>query len=340
MFTVIYLLGMLPILAALFYLLSVARVWRTDRTLAIVMLLFWPAGLYALVRYWGEEENNIRVPMVASLGTLAIWCGMLAWGIGHVSEHDRSAAFADAPDEDDPAASKADEKTDDKLHFSIALAKLPLRSGRIEIAPAHAAIEVPTHFHFIDRASLQTLYADADNGPGDHSIGWLVHESVNLANDDAWFVEITWLDDGYVAENDLGTRARDILLAEAQRATVQQSAQQGDIGSFSLARYAEEPAFDARRHSVTWVEDVAYSGQREHKLDCYAATLGRSGAFLYSINGISMQRQELCLRSVRLTSARTEFASGHTYADHSGLFDHKAKYDLTALVTGAYASKH
>ena len=339
MITSIYLLGMLPILASLFYLFAVARLWRTDSTLAIVMLLFWPAGLYALVRYWGEEENNIRVPMFASLGALAIWCGTIVLGFSHFSEHERTPTFADASDEPDNAASQSDGETEEKLHFSIALAKLPLRRGRIEIAPAHAAVEIPTHFHFIDRASLQTLYADADNGPADDSVGWLVHESVNLADDDAWFVDITWLGDGYVAQNDFATRARDMILAEAQRATVQQSAQQGDIGSFSLARYAEEPVFDATRHSVTWVEDVAYAGQREHKLDCHAATLGRSGAFLYSINAISMKRQELCLRSVRLAAARTEFASGHTYADHSGLFDHKARYDLTALVTGAFAAK-
>jgi uncharacterized membrane-anchored protein len=339
MFTVIYLFGMLPILAGLFYLLAVARLWRTDRTLAIVALLFWPAGLYALVRYWGEEENNLRVPMFASFAALAIWCGMIAWGFSHVSESQRAAVFAEASDEDDTSAGDTRGKADDKLHFSIALAKLPYRNGRIEIAPAHAAIEVPTHFRFIDRDSLETLYADADNGPGERSVGWLVHESVNLAADDAWFVDVTWLGDGYVAENDLATRARDIVLAEAQRATVQQSAQQGDIGSFSLTRYAEEPAFDAMRHSVTWVEDIAYAGEREHKLDCYAATLGRGGAFVYSVNEISMKRQELCLRSVRLAAARTEFANGQTYADHSGLFDHKAKYDLTALVTGAFASK-
>ncbi|MEO6688351.1 MAG: DUF2167 domain-containing protein [Dokdonella sp.] len=339
MFTMIYLLGMLPILAGLFYLLAVARLWRTDSTLAIVMLLFWPAGLYALVRYWAEEENNIRAPMFASLGALAIWGGMIVWGFSHVSERERAAIFADASDDADTATSAGNGLTDDKLHFSIALAKLPYRNGRIEIAPAHATIDVPTHFHFIDRDSLQTLYADADNGPDDHTIGWLVHESVNLADDDAWFVDVAWLGDGYVAENDFGTRARDLILADAQQATVQQSAQQGDIGSFSLARYADEPALDATRHSVTWVEDIAYAGQHEHKLDCHAAALGRSGAFLYSINEISMKRQELCLRAIRLASARTQFAGGQTYADHSGLFDHKARYDLAALVTGAFASK-
>jgi hypothetical protein len=52
---------------------------------------------------------------------------------------------------------------------------------------------------------------------------------------------------------------------------------------------------------------------------------------------MELQRQELCLRSVRLAAARTGFADGETYADHSRLFDRSAKYQLADLVTGEAA---
>jgi uncharacterized membrane-anchored protein len=337
MFVALYLLAALPVLAGLFYLLAVARVWRTNRMLAVVMLVFSPAGLYALVRYWSEKEGNIRVPMFAALGALALWWGLIVWGASHVPDvRDNEAAFAEASEE--PAAG-ADRSLDDKLHFSIALVNLPYRNGQVEIATAHAAIDVPAHFHFVERASLLGLYADGDNGPAEKSLGWLVHESVNLGDENAWYIDVEWIGDGYVAENDFATHASDALLADAQRATSQLSTQQGDVYDFRLARYAEAPALDAAGHSATWVEELVYAGQPEHRLDCYAAKLGRGGALMYSINDVAIQRRELCLRSVRLAAGRTQFAGGQAYADHSGLFDHKAKYDLAALVTGTFAQK-
>ncbi|GAA0716158.1 hypothetical protein [Dokdonella soli] len=42
MFTLIYLVFMMPVLAGLLYLLGVARVWRQSWVLAVFMLPFWP----------------------------------------------------------------------------------------------------------------------------------------------------------------------------------------------------------------------------------------------------------------------------------------------------------
>jgi uncharacterized membrane-anchored protein len=339
MLVVLYLMFVLPVLAGLFYLLAVVRVWRSNRVLAIVMLFFSPAGLYALLHYWREKDDNPRVPIIASLGSLALWCCLILWGANQVPPEDADAQGL-VESADDEGASESDDSSNltDKLHLSIALANLPHRGGRIEIAPAHASIDVPAHFNFIDRANLQTLYAGSDGGPSEATVGWLVHESVNLADDNAWYVDVAWVGDGFVTEGDLATRTRDALLADAKRATEQIS--EDDGRGYSLVRYAEEPALDETLHSATWVEDLAYTGEAEHKLDCYAAKLGRSGAFLYSINEVSMRRQELCLRAVRLAATRTEFASGHAYSDHSGLFDHKARFDLPALVTGTFVASH
>lgn len=343
MLVVLYLMFVLPLLAGLFYLLAVVRVWRSNHALAIVMLFFSPAGLYALFQYWGEKDDNPRVPIIASLGSLALWWCLILWGANQAPPEGGDAQGL-VESVDDEGTSESDDSSDDgnsladKLRLSIALAKLPHRGGRIEIASAHASIDVPTHFNFIDRDSLQTLYAGSDDGPSEATVGWLVHESVNLAADDAWFVDVSWVGDGYVAEGDLATRTRDALLADAKRATEQISADDGR--GYRLVRYAEEPALDETLHSATWVEDLAYKGETEHKLDCYAAKLGRRGAFLYSINEVSMRRQELCLRAVRLAATRTEFAKGHAYSDHSGLFDHKARFDLPALVTGTFVASH
>ncbi|MEO5626546.1 MAG: hypothetical protein ABIQ70_11115 [Dokdonella sp.] len=67
-----------------------------------------------------------------------------------------------------------DSRSDDQLHFSIALAKSLVRNDRIEVAPAHTAIDLPAYFHFFDRYTLNTSHVDADNSRGDDFSGWPV----------------------------------------------------------------------------------------------------------------------------------------------------------------------
>ena len=81
MFTALYLLAALPLVAGLLYLLALVRVWRSNQMLAILMLLFWPIGLYALVRYWKEDEDGVRTPLLASFAVLALWLGFIGWGL-------------------------------------------------------------------------------------------------------------------------------------------------------------------------------------------------------------------------------------------------------------------
>jgi uncharacterized membrane-anchored protein len=330
-------LAALPILAGLLYLLAIVRMWRTRRGLAVVMLVFPPAVLYALVRHWHDRRNNIRVPTFGAMAALALWSGLIVAGVGAAPGTRDGSARGESPH--DALVADAHGRVDGrKLRLAVALANLPYRSGHVELARVHALIDVPAHFHFIAGRDLQTLYAGTDSDRGQNTVGWLVHESVNLAAADAWFVKIEWMGDGFIAENDLAVYAHQALLADAQHATAQRSGLQGQGATgFSLIRYAEPPAFDAAHHGVTWVEELAYANQNKHRLDCYAAKLGRGGALVYSMSAIGMQRQELCLRAVRLAATRTEFASGHAYTDHWGLFDRYADYDVVELITGVAA---
>lgn len=322
-------------LAGLIYLFMVTRVWQASRKLAVGMMLFMPTGLYVLVRYWHDRELGVRVPLLAAFAMFGASAALLAPDLRRLEVYASEAEAATTP----PAPkARAGDGPDDRLRLSIALARLPQRAGRVEIEAARAAIEVPPHFRFVDRAGLQALYEEIGAELSPSSVGWLVHDEVDLGAEEAWFVEVEWLGDGYVGENGFAARPRAQVLAEAQNAIARLSERQGgEAQGFSLVRYAEEPAFDAERDSATWVEELAYAGDAEHRLDCYAAKLGRSGALLFSILEVGMRRQELCLRSVRLVAGRTRFDPGQAYADHSSLFDRKANYDLAAMISGAAA---
>lgn len=325
-------------LGGLVYLLAVTRVWQASKGLAIGMLLFLPVGLYVLVRHWSDKDLGARLPLLAAVALFGVSWALFARDAQEFRRYADEPEGSEAAAPPAPAKARAGDALDERLRLSIALARLRPQGGRVEIAPAAATIEVPAHFRFVDRDGLQALYEDVGGSLGLTSVGWLVHESVELGSEDAWFVEIEWLGDGYVRENGFATRTSAQLLVDAQDAAARLSERRGaDEPDFRLVRYVEVPSFDVGRDSATWVEELAYEGDDEHRLDCYAVKLGRRGALLFSILEVGTKRRELCLRSVRLAANRTTFDPGQAYADHSRLFDRKAEYDLAAIVSGAAA---
>jgi uncharacterized membrane-anchored protein len=332
-FSAIYIWFALPLLGGLFYLLAVAKVFRDSVLLGLVMLLFWPAGIYAMIRYWGDRDNDIRGRMLTSCVFFGAWTALnLADVTISLPQHNRPSASASRLQN---GASNADD-LDQQLRLATAVATLPLQTGHIEIPQAHATVDVPAHFRFIDRNALEGLYRETGESLDASSVGWLVHESVNLADDNAWLVEIDWYPDGFVREGSVAGVSAEALLIDAKRVTARLAEQQGaGAGDYELVRYAEAPVFDSNGHGATWVEETSTAGQPEHALDCYAVKLGRHGALTFGITDLTLQRQELCLRSVRLAAARTAFSAGHAYTDHWRFFDAAAKYELADLITGA-----
>lgn len=305
----------------------------------------WPApspgnGQTAVLRAGAPFRSRRRAPRAPLIVALVLVAACAAgWFVRDLPERQRESAGAMAiQDAPSPAAVRTDGALDERQRLLAALRRLRPRSGPMEIAPAAAVLEVPAHFRFVDRDALQALYGEIGSSPDASSMGWLVHESVALGSDDAWFVAIQWLGDGYVRENGFATRTGAQLLVDAQDAAARLSERRDDgEPAFRLVRYVDVPSFDVGRDSATWVEELAYEGADEHRLDCYALKLGRHGVLLFSILEVGLPRRELCLRSVRLAVGRTRFESGQAYADHSRLFDRKAAYDLAAVVSGAAA---
>src|SRR5262249_9425087 len=166
-----------------------------------------------------------------------------------------------------------------QMRRSIALSNLPLLTGRIELPKARASIDVPTHFRFVERSALESVFSQFGDSLDPATVGWMVHESVNLTDTDAWYIEIDWHADGYVTEGNFVTLPSAALLNETQSITQRLLKQQGDDeGSFRIVRYAETPDMNVDQHTTTWVEETASADQSEHRLDCYAAKLARGGA--------------------------------------------------------------
>jgi hypothetical protein len=51
-----------------------ARIWNESAALAIVSFFFWPALIFALFRFWADEESDIKLPFV-----LFVAASVYAW---------------------------------------------------------------------------------------------------------------------------------------------------------------------------------------------------------------------------------------------------------------------
>lgn len=42
----------------------VIKIWKDSAVLAIASLIFWPALIFAVFKYWGDEDSDIKVPFL------------------------------------------------------------------------------------------------------------------------------------------------------------------------------------------------------------------------------------------------------------------------------------
>ena len=317
----------LPLIGTLFYLLAVVKIFRASALSAILMFLFAPlGGVFMMIRYWGDREHDIRVRMFTALGCYLAFCGFVWWGLRYDSNDQQAGQQRHE--------ARPQSELEQRVRYVTAVSHITLRSGGNDIPGANASIEVPQHFRFVDAADLGNIYSAVGQNVPAYVVGWLVHESVDLAEDDAWYVEVKWRGEGFFKESD-AQKLDPAAIASRAKAT---STKLGrllpiDPAAIDKIQFAQSPDYDAKNHSATWVFESEDPDNAEFPLECHAARLGRRGALMFELTDMSKAREELCLRTVRLAASRVTFASGESYSEHS-MFDRGGGTDLAGLISG------
>lgn len=179
-----------------------------------------------------------------------------------------------------------------ELEFAPALARVhatPLREirfrrGDVHLSPAFASIEVPKHFRFVARHQLGLLSELRDIPVGEQTLGWIVHERVNLNSAHFWFVEVQFHEVGHL---------------EAPTPAMAPGALEWN-GDRMVAQWSQPPAEAARG------EDVL------------AAKLLRHGVLLFRVPELKPDERELGVRAARLLASRVQADTGWAHADFVG----------------------
>ncbi|HET9484566.1 MAG TPA: DUF2167 domain-containing protein [Xanthomonadales bacterium] len=309
----------------------VVRVSRASGTLpAVLAFVVWPIAIIDVIKHWKDEANSVAWPYFATLiATVALYTFALRGFNEFVAEQDARLSKAAGGsmqqfvDEDDPIS--------DEIRLRQAIEGMEVRRGEVSIPEAHAKLDIPEHFRLVPRRSLDAVAVQLGGEATDPNVfGWLVHDSVHLLDDDAWFIEVTYTPIGHVAAGDAEDLAGEDLVEANREITAQYSG-----GEYTFASFAHVPAWREDIGTLAWGERLKYSDEPEPLIDCYAAKPTRAGVITFLAEYMPEGRSELCLRSVRLMAARTHFDPDWSWHDYSFWRDPRSGSELADLVTGA-----
>ncbi|MGQ0801457.1 MAG: hypothetical protein ACT4NL_15270 [Pseudomarimonas sp.] len=193
-----------------------------------------------------------------------------------------------------PAPATAVPAEDPLLALPAAVAGLAYQYATVNWPAAGVSIELPARFRFLPEQRLGRLATLRSQPRLPGSLGWIVHESVDLAQPDAWVLEVRFLNVGHTP---LGLDEGAFVSKLGELSGVQQRGRGGRrLGEGSFA-----PQWDGNRRVLTWslADD---DGRFEHR----AALPLRSGVLFFLVRGLNEDQRELGLRLTRLMANRVQ----------------------------------
>lgn len=323
----------------------VVKVARSSGLMAALVFFLPFFSYFALFKYWGDEDSDIRKPMAYAHGAwLMLIVFVFTFGARHsdqmvndpfgIKGQDLSAVRTAPLSPVDATDDGAERK-----RFREIVAALKKEHGEVVLPTINATLSVPKHFRFISVEQINKLAEIYDFGLSDGTLGWLVHERVDLAAANPWHIELIWDDRGFFPEADFASKPAAAFLVEAQRLSVKLSRANAEAGfpQFSMMALPSPPQWIAVEHIATWTEKLAWEGADTRTLDCYALKQARFGVLVFSIHDQDVARDELCLRAVRLGARSVTFAPSHDVSSRDADSDKASPYVLADYVTGRIA---
>lgn len=218
---------------------------------------------------------------------------------------------------------------------------LQFRSGEVEVPAAHARFRLNEEFRFLAQDDARRVLEQYwGNPPDDSVLGLIVPRTPSLVEDDAWAVVVTYVDDGYISDEDASEIDYVQILQDDQEATRDSNEARVQAGyePIELVGWAEPPHYDSGSKKIYWAKELAFEGSPEHTLNYDIRALGRYGYL--SLNAVANMGDLGKVRGgMQSLLPMVDFDAGHRYADYDASTDKAAAYGLAALVGGGLAAK-
>jgi len=205
-----------------------------------------------------------------------------------------------------------------------------------------AAIQIPEGFKYLDGEGSDKVLTDIwGNPPGDDkSLGMLMPEEATVMSDSAFFINITYTNDGYVDDSDAKKIDYDDMLSDMQKSAKETNKLRAEMGyeSVELVGWAAPPYYDSENKKLHWAKELKFGDTEVNTLNYNIRVLGRKGYLqLNAISDVSALPQVNANIQPILNSVN--FKPGNTYADFDSSMDKVAAYGIGGLIAGKVLAK-
>ncbi|RAO76626.1 DUF2167 domain-containing protein [Dyella jiangningensis] len=220
-------------------------------------------------------------------------------------------------------------------------------TGKVNLPGAQATLDIADGYSFLPAADAQRVLSELWNNPPDHDVLGMILPSTDahaVLEDKNWAVVVTFVDEGYVTDEDAAKIDYSDMLKDMQKATKDDNEDRVKEGypAIELMGWAEPPHYDTASHKLYWAQDLVFKksdGSHESRTLNYAIrVLGRKGYL--SLNAVAPIEELAQVRAdMPQVVEMAEFDAGQRYTDYNPTTDKAAAYGIAALVAGGIAAK-
>jgi uncharacterized membrane-anchored protein len=213
------------------------------------------------------------------------------------------------------------------------------RTGTVAVPQADLTLNLGEAYYMLDAAEAKRVLTEGWGNPDDSvsDVIGMIFPAGKTFVDDTWGAVLTWTPDGYVSDEDAHKINYGDLLNQMREGEDEgnRARQQAGFAGVHLVGWAQQPSYDATRHTLIWAKELSFSDAPNgpNTLNYDVRVLGRRGVF--SMNMVtSMDRLAETRTAATALMGTAAFNAGARYTDYQAGTDKKAAYGVAGLIAG------
>jgi uncharacterized membrane-anchored protein len=202
-----------------------------------------------------------------------------------------------------------------------------------------AGMDIPAGYKFLDGKQAEFVLHDLWGNPPGESLGMLVPENGSPFLG-SWVVDVTYLEDGYVKDEDAKEIDYTDLLKKMQEEQIESNEERKKQGysTAMLLGWASPPYYDQKEHKLHWAKRIKFEGDSMETLNYDIRILGRKGVLVLQAIG-NIDDLEAIKAATPAILKSVNFEAGNKYEDFDASADKVAAYGIGGLIAGGVLAK-
>jgi uncharacterized membrane-anchored protein len=238
------------------------------------------------------------------------------------------AAAARAGSPEPPASDKADKADEDDTKAAADEPRPELGPKKVDLGD-DLVLDLPEGYGYFNRADGKKLMEKMGNQVDDSLRGLVVKRGAG------WLMELEYVGDGYVKDDDAAELKPDDMLSSIKEATEEANEfrQKQGFPAIHVDRWTEPPRYDRTVHHLIWGIEGKHDDGSSASVNFYTRVLGRRGYVALNLMDDPDKIDASKVDGLVVLRATT-FKPGARYEDFDKKSDKVAEYGLAALVLG------